>query len=242
MVISWEETKMSCGIYKIENKVTHEIYIGCSSNIEERIKSHKQRYNNYNSREYNSKLYRAIRLHGIDLFSFSILEYCTKSELPDKEKKWISFYDSTEYGYNETRGGYGYTIISEKHHNALLTKEDVVEIRTRYNNLERKNVVYQDYTDKIGKSGFDKVWKGDTWPNVLTEVYTKENIEFHKHDTANKGEANGKSKLTEEDVYNIRKMKKEGVSIYEAYTSYGHMTFKSFQNIWYGCNWKHIIV
>ena len=38
----------------------------------------------------------------------------------------------------------------------------------------------------------------------MPEVYTEENINFHKYNTGNSGEANGRSKLTEEMVYTIR--------------------------------------
>lgn len=231
---------MLCGIYKIENKITKEVYIGCSSNITLRIQEHKRRFQNKNSKEYNCRIYKAIRKYGIDNFKFSVIELCKPNELPIREKYWISFYESVERGYNDTYGGYGYSIVSEKHHNASLTKDDVIDIRTRYKKLERKSKVYQDYKDKISKSGFHKVWNGYTWKNIMMDVYTQETILYHKHNTANIGETNGTSKLTDADVYNIRKLKSQNVPIAEVYKSYIFMDYKSFQNVWYGCNWKHI--
>ena len=38
-----------------------------------------------------------------------------------------------------------------------LTEQDVIDIRTRYKNLERCMIVYQDYKDRIGRSGFNKI-------------------------------------------------------------------------------------
>lgn len=53
-------------------------------------------------------------------------------------------------GYNMTIGGDG--SLRNK-----LTKDDVIAIRNRYANLERCMVVYQDYKDRIGRSGFNKI-------------------------------------------------------------------------------------
>lgn len=44
----------------------------------------------------------------------------------------------------------------------------------------------------------------------MPEVYTEENKNFHKNNTGNAGSSNGRSKLTEEDVRNIRLRKKNG--------------------------------
>lgn len=44
----------------------------------------------------------------------------------------------------------------------------------------------------------------------MPEVYSTENKEFHKKNTGQKGSKNGRSLLTEEDVYQIRLRKKNG--------------------------------
>lgn len=78
----------------------------------------------------------------------------------------------------------------------------------------------------------------------MPEVYTEENKEFHKHNTGQKGSSNGRALLTEEDVYNIRKMKKEGYNKWEVYEMYKNTGIKksSFEYTWQGNNWKHIQV
>lgn len=46
--------------------------------------------------------------YGIDNFSFEIVERCEKSELSNREKYWISYYNSmSPGGYNLTKGGDG---------------------------------------------------------------------------------------------------------------------------------------
>lgn len=96
---------MVCGIYKIENNINHNIYIGQSKNIKDRWRSHKSNAFNQNSKDYNMVIYQAMRKYGINAFSFEILEECSQELLNEKEKYWIKYYDSYNSGYNSTPGG-----------------------------------------------------------------------------------------------------------------------------------------
>ena len=88
-----------------------------------------------------------------------------------------------------------------------------------------------------------KIWKGETWKNIMPEVYTEENKKFHKNNTANKGSSNGRSKMTEQEVYEIRLRRKNGENIQKVYKDYNNkLTYGSFVNIWSYQNWKDIIV
>lgn len=71
----------------------------------------------------------------------------------------------------------------------------------------------------------------------MMDVYTKENIYFHTHNTGQKGSENGRAKLTEEDVYDIRYRKKKGEDSRSVYKDYELLvTYPSFMNIWRGYN------
>lgn len=98
------------GIYKIENIITHNLYIGKAKNIEHRWSQHKSiaNYNNITRHLYNS-----MRQYGIENFTFEIIE-----EVPldiydeiinEKEKYWIKYYNAYEdkENYNYTEGGDG---------------------------------------------------------------------------------------------------------------------------------------
>lgn len=227
------------GIYKITNKINNLSYIGQSTQIEQRFREHKKSYNWY--REKNKKLYKDILEYGIDNFSFEILEECSMEELNNREQYYIKYYNTYPDQYNMTPGGQ--FNAEENHPSHKLTKQDVINIRSRYNNQERKNEVYEDYKNLIGESGFHKIWNGDTWKNIMPEVYTTENKNFHKHNTSNQGSKNGRSRMTEQDVYQIRLRRKNGENIREVYEDYSDkLTYGSFTNIWSYQNWKNIVV
>lgn len=235
---------MRTGIYKIQNKINGKCYVGLSVDIDKRWAGHIYKAYCETDKEYNKHLYRAIRKYGLDNFNFEVLEICDKDALPSKEIEYIAELDSFNNGYNETLGGDigGFEHFGEKHPNHSLTEKDVIEIRTRYKNLERKKEVWQLYKNRIGKSGFDKVWKGETWKSVMPEVYTKENILHHKTNTSNLGSSNGTSKLTEEDVRTIRLRKKNGERPSDVQKDYPQITRGTFYNVWSNQSWKNIIV
>lgn len=91
---------MSCGIYKITNNLNNKCYIGQSLIIEERWKEHKR-----NAWNKITPLYKAIRKYGLKNFTFSIIEECDSELLNDREKYWISYYNSFNNGYNNNKGG-----------------------------------------------------------------------------------------------------------------------------------------
>lgn len=97
---------MSCGIYKITNKINNKIYIGKALNIERRWAVHKF-YTSHEAPSY--AIYNAIHKYGLENFLFEIIEECPLNSeiLSQREQYWITYYHSFEEGYNETRGGEG---------------------------------------------------------------------------------------------------------------------------------------
>lgn len=102
-----------CGIYCIENKITHKKYIGQTTSIYDRWRKHKCELNN-NSHD-NDYLQNAWNKYGEDMFSFTILEQCSFDELNDKERYYIDFYNTLDrdYGYNLKSGGQDNNTLSD---------------------------------------------------------------------------------------------------------------------------------
>lgn len=90
-----------CGIYKIENKLTNEKYIGQSIHIQQRFKEHLK-----GNKNPLSDIDQSIQDLGSENFIFDIIEECTPEELNEKEIYWIAFYNTyLGLGYNNTPGG-----------------------------------------------------------------------------------------------------------------------------------------
>lgn len=90
------------GVYLIENSVTKRKYVGSSSNIDRRIKTHKQHLEK--GCHNNRKLQKDHYLYGIDSFKFTILEKDVAHDLLTAyEKYWIYKHDAIVMykGYNE---------------------------------------------------------------------------------------------------------------------------------------------
>lgn len=92
-----------CGIYKITNIETGEIYIGQSVNIADRFKNHIKCGLGINASSTN-KLYNNMQQYGIWNFSFEILQKCSRDKLNEKERFWIDTYSSDKIGLNLTKG------------------------------------------------------------------------------------------------------------------------------------------
>jgi hypothetical protein len=59
--------------------------------------------------------------------------------LNEKEIKWIAYYDSYKNGYNRTSGGK--SLNGSDHPRAILTEDDVWQIREMYkNHMPRRDV------------------------------------------------------------------------------------------------------
>lgn len=222
------------GIYKYTNKINGKIYIGLSNDIQRRKHEH-QSLANRGDRMY---IHQAIKRYGIENFDFEVIEVFEKEDrvlMGEREQYWIEHYNSYKNGYNETIGG------DIRQGRSKLTKQDVIDIRTRYANLERCMVVYQDYKDRIGRSGFNKIWKGETWKNIMPEIYTPERRFYHATHTGNSGEYNGRAKLTKEQVIAIRTRYTQGESPSSIYQDYsGIVTFGHFQQIALGYEWNDV--
>jgi hypothetical protein len=91
------------GIYKITRIKTGEIYIGKSTDVKKRWTEHCKTAYGVGTIAH-SVLHTTIKKDGIENFTFELLEEVPKDKLTEREKYWIAFYDSKNYGLNERNG------------------------------------------------------------------------------------------------------------------------------------------
>lgn len=94
-------------IYKFVNLYNNRIYIGYTSNWQNRLKNHQSRY-----QTINTAFYHAIRKYGWDMFSHEIIYQSLDKEhtLNEMEGYFIREYNShidDGHGYNMSYGGEG---------------------------------------------------------------------------------------------------------------------------------------
>ena len=97
-----EEESVYNGVYLIENSITKRKYVGSSSNINKRLKTHKQHLQK--GCHNNRKLQKDHDIYGLDSFKFIILEKDVAHDLLTAyEKYWIYKHDAiVKYkGYND---------------------------------------------------------------------------------------------------------------------------------------------
>ena len=143
---------------------------------------------------YNYPFYRAIRKHGVENLIWDILD-CASSqeELNEKEKYWISYYNTyikskNSNGYNQTLGGEGQSglvhtnesknkisksELGENNANAKLTAEQVLQIV----DLSKQNKYSQVELSKIfhtSEGTISRILSGLRWSSVTGIKYQKD--------------------------------------------------------------------
>ena len=121
--------KRICGIYKIENLITHKIYIGQSKDIYRRFIKH------VNCKDMRYELYQDFNKYGVNNFSFEVLK--ETKDLDYWEVFLIQLHKSNnkKYGYNTTIGG---SVLTGKDnpfygkHHSVKTKNKLAEQRFEY--------------------------------------------------------------------------------------------------------------
>ena len=91
-------------IYLITNDVNSKVYVG------QTIQTLNKRFNGhccYSKSDRSSNMYIkwAFHKYGRDKFHITLLEECPIDLLNERERYWISFYNSYNEGYNLTKGG-----------------------------------------------------------------------------------------------------------------------------------------
>lgn len=131
---------MNGSIYKITNKINGKVYIG------QTIQKPIERFYQHCAKSavgYALKMpiHKAILKYGKNNFLFEVLETIDKSELNERERYWISYYDSYNSGYNATFGG-------QKGAKPLKQHDDAAIIESYKNGCSLRNIGNKFNLDK----------------------------------------------------------------------------------------------
>ena len=86
------------GVYKIENTITGEFYIGSSIDVKNRWRKHK--CPSTWKHLPNSPMYYDMQKYGTDKFDFQIIEEVEPGQLKEKEQQFIEMLKPTYNNYN----------------------------------------------------------------------------------------------------------------------------------------------
>ena len=88
----------ACGVYKIENTITGDFYIGSSIDVKKRWMEHK--CPSSWKRLPNNPMYYDMQKYGVDKFIFEILAEVESEHLKEKEQQFIEKLKPTYNNYN----------------------------------------------------------------------------------------------------------------------------------------------
>ena len=196
-------------IYKITNKISGKSYIG---KTEESVdKRVKQHLNDSVKDRYRDRpLYRAINKYGFENFQIEIIE--ETSIASEREKYWIDFYQTYgKLGYNATKGGDGKKTI------------DYEFVVSTYLKLG------QDFDKTVEFLGNNR--------STIRKILISEGFDVVQ--TKKRGSKVSTSKITEEDVIEIRRLQQTGIG-YRKISKVLNISVYICRDVVYNKNWKHV--
>ncbi len=106
------DNKDKSGIYKWENKISKEFYIGSAVDLKKRMSEYyRESYITHPSRGKSIICFALVK-YGYNNFSLSILEYCDRTEVISKEQYYLDLlnppYNIIKYAYSSD--GYKHTL------------------------------------------------------------------------------------------------------------------------------------
>lgn len=218
---------ISC-IYKLDFP-NGKIYIGKSIDLKRRMHEHNK------PNELSTVVDKAIKKYYGKIEIVTILERCDASQLNEREKYWIHYYNSTnkDIGYNISAGG--------EHDGKRRTwsNEEIYDIRYRKYCGERKCDVYKSYLQHPFSS-FEKIWLFASFPDIGLEFKTTAKTRAEYSSQANSGANNHGAKLTAEQVLTIRSRYDNGETVKSIASDYTIVGIEAIRNICKRKSWKNI--
>jgi len=222
------------GIYCIRNIKNEKVYIGqTNGNMNKAIQIRKY---NLKAKKCNRRLKNELEKYEINDFTILAVEECPIELLDEKEKYWISYYqsDNPEFGYNIQPGGRKSThpkevreIIANSRRGTHLKDSTKLKI-----GLKHKG---KFLTEKQRKH-LSKINMGKSYPKRAKQKPEKEIIREDISER-NSGLGNGRVKLTLEQCKEIKTLLNSGKGIKEVAEMFNISTYP-IGKIKHGTHWS----
>lgn len=159
---------MDCGIYKIANILTNDLYIGSSVNISKRFHAHKSKL--LSNKHENIHLQRAINKYGMDNFIFEIIEYVqNKNDLIPREQYYLDILHPKYNIRTVADSNIGISKPKTKKWRENLSKSHSGK---KHSEAHIKNFINSRSTDFVLKAPNGKIYKGKN----ISEFCKKHNL------------------------------------------------------------------
>ncbi len=142
------------GIYIIRNSQSVKVYIGSGENLKSRKTNHFSRLKR--QVHENEHLQNSYNKHGVDCFTFEVLEYCSKDVLIEREQVYIDSYDFDKdlYNINPTAG----SSKGKKH-----TPETIAKMKAWIPTEETKKRMSEAHKGRHKGRPMLNNWSGMSW-------------------------------------------------------------------------------
>ena len=241
------------GIYQIKNKINNKSYIGSSSRLKFRWNRH---LTDLKCNVHHSlALQRAFHKYGYDNFEFIILENCEENKLLEKEQYYL---DTLKPEYNICKiagncAGVKHSMETiEKRRNSLIKFWENKELKTTHSKYGRskkkkQNTLIRQQKEQRNLQIIDEL-KAGIRQDVIAEKYNLSTSSItqikKKYDITTekaKGSNNNFSKLTEEQVKEIKYLLRDKVKQQTIADKY-NVKLRTIKAIQSGQNWNHITI
>lgn len=164
---------MTIGIYAIRNKDDGRAYVGKSVNIEARWSTHRWNFKSeVRPKDCNRHLWGSVRKHGIDKFSFEILEtfdVVDERLIAERELFWMDKLKSCDrqFGYNLRRDSSSRMIVHDETR-ARLSLVTKGRLNGNYGNKWTQSMKSSMSADAIGRHAEGRY--GEDWRRKISQA------------------------------------------------------------------------
>lgn len=197
--------KDSPGIYEIFNKVNGKRYVGQSTKLKRRLQKHLRELKH--SRHSNKHLQAAFNKYGEDKFSFEPIEYCDVEDLDSRENYYIGLFNS-----GDKEHGYNIRIDNKSNRGLKWTDEQRKKMQEAINTVPyyHNHAIPKWVREKAWQASRDRIWTDEDRRKHSERMKGIKVKDTTKMCIAQRGENNPSSKLTVNDVKQIKALLRYG--------------------------------